>query len=124
MTSKRDYRYLISSLDKVFDYVLNFVAAYLCFMITRVLYPAHFGVTATKAFFIVAIFCLITSFLYNYYNVYVPMRTQKPIYFLGRIFLVTLEVSAVAAWVDRNTPVPRITGRKKMALATLFPWNF
>lgn len=96
MTSKRDYRYLISSLDKVFDYVLNFVAAYLCFMITRVLYPAHFGVTATKAFFTVALFCLITSFLYNYYNVYVPMRTQKPIYFLGRIFLVTLEVSAIA----------------------------
>lgn len=96
MTSKRDYRYLISSLDKVFDYILNFATTYLCYMITRVLYPTLFGITAVRAFFTVALLCLITSFLYNYYNVYVPMRTQKPVYFVWRIFLVTLEVSVVS----------------------------
>ena len=96
VTQKRDYRFLISSMDKLLDYALNFAVVYFCYLITRFLYPTLFTLTVMRAFILAALFCLITSFLYNYYNVYVPMRTQKPIYFLGRIFLVTLEVSAIA----------------------------
>ena len=96
MNSNRDYRYLLSSIDKVIDYILNFAVCYLFYLLIRVLYPATFKVSTIRAFFIVAVLCLITSFLYNYYNVYLPMRTRKPIFFIGRIFLVTLEVTGLS----------------------------
>ncbi len=124
MTQKKDYRFLISSMDKLLDYALNFGVVYFCYLITRFLYPTFFTLTVMKAFLLAALFCLITSFLYNYYNVYVPMRTRKPIYFLGLIFLVTLEVSAIAVLLilfkDNIPSRPYIAWLVMSAVASLF----
>ncbi len=95
MQSMKDYRYLLSSLDKILDYILNFFAAYGCYFITKVLYPATFRIGNTRAIFIITVLCLVTSFLYNYYNVYLPMRTRSPFFFIGRIALVNTEVTGI-----------------------------
>ncbi|MBR2020659.1 MAG: exopolysaccharide biosynthesis polyprenyl glycosylphosphotransferase [Clostridia bacterium] len=88
----KDYRYLLTSLDKLFDYVLNFLVSYICYWGVKLFHPAPFGVGHTRAVFIICIICLVTSFLYNYHNVYLPMRTRSVLFFISRIFLVTMEV--------------------------------
>ena len=91
----RDYRYLLSSLDKVLDYCLNFITAYLTYLLTKFLYPNEFRIGNTRAIFIISVLSLITVFLYNYHNVYLPMRTRSPLFFVSRIFLVNVEVGSI-----------------------------
>ena len=38
MRSKKDYRYLLASADKIFDYALNFLIFYIAYIATRLLY--------------------------------------------------------------------------------------
>lgn len=92
MTMNGSKHYLLSSLDKVLDFILNFTACYICYWITKVMYPTEFLVGQTRAILVMSVLCIMASFLYHYYNVYVPMRTKKPIFFFGRILLVDLEV--------------------------------
>lgn len=92
MNSMKDYRYLLTSLDKLIDYILNFLVAYICYLGVKFVYPADFKIDNVRAIFVITVLCLITSFLYNYYGVYFPMRTRSPFFFISRIFFVTLEV--------------------------------
>ena len=82
--------------------MLNFLIAYGAYWIVRVLYPASFVVSTVRGLFIIAAFCLIASFLYNYYNVYLPMRTRRPLFFISRILLVNMELtvlSVATVWI-------------------------
>ena len=99
MQKNKSYRYLLSSLDKIVDFILNFLVSYLCLWIAKFLYPADITVNSARAFFMISVICLVVSFLYNYYNVYLPMRTRKPFFFIGRMFLVNLEVFGISAAV-------------------------
>ncbi len=85
-------KYLLISLDKVLDFVLNFVIAYIFYFLAKIVYP---NIDAVKSLFVVCILCLVASFLYNYYNVYSPMRTKSPLFFIGRILLVHCELFAL-----------------------------
>ncbi len=99
MNSKKDYRYLLSGLDKFADYCINFLAAFLAYLITKVMYPADFRIGNGRAVFVISILCLITSFFYNYYNVYLPMRTRSALFFVGRILLVNMGTTAFSAFI-------------------------
>lgn len=102
MNSIKHFRSFLTGFEKLIDYVLNFLIAYGVYWIVRILFPASFQVTTVRSLFIIAIFCLIGSFLYNYYNVYLPMRTRRPLFFISRIFLVNMELmllSLATVWV-------------------------
>ena len=92
MNSMKDYRYLLTSLDKIFDYMLNFLVSYICYWGVKIFHPVEFGVGNVRSVFIISVLCLVLSFLYNYHNVYLPMRTRSTLFFVSRIFLVTMEV--------------------------------
>ena len=96
MNSMKDYRYLLTSLDKILDYSLNFLVTYLSYLIVKVVYPTDFKIGNVRAIFVITVLCLLTSFLYNYYNVYLPMRTRSPFFFVSRIFLVNMEIGALS----------------------------
>lgn len=90
--SKKDYRYLLASIDKIVEYLINFVVFYICYVASRLIYIQSYQHNSGRALFIMSIVCLVTSFLYNYYNAYAPMRTKRLLYFAGRIFLVNTVV--------------------------------
>lgn len=96
MNSMKDYRHLLTSMDRLLDYILNFFVSYICYLVTKFFNPATFRIGNVRAIFVISILCLITSFLYNYYNVYAPMRTRSALFFIGRIFLVNLEVVGIS----------------------------
>jgi len=99
MNSKKDYRYLLSGLDKFIDYCINFLAAFVSYLITKIMYPAEFRIGNGRAVFVISILCLITSFFYNYYNIYLPMRTRGVLFFVGRILLVNSGTTAFSVFV-------------------------
>ncbi len=86
--NKKDYRYLLSSADKILDYIINFIVYYIAFTFTSYLYYDEYRLTSNRQLFIISISCLIVSFLYNYYNVYSQMRTRRLLFFTSRIFIV------------------------------------
>ena len=93
------YHYFLQSMDKVLDFILNFFSVYLgyyCVMLWQ--YP-YFVLNSSEVILIGCITSLVGSFLYSYYNVYRPMRTQSLAYFLGRIFLVNFEMAGLCAIV-------------------------
>lgn len=92
MDSTKDYRYLLTSLDKLFDYILNFCVSYICYWGVKIFHPVEMSAGHVRAVFIISLLCLVVSFLYNYHNVYLPMRTRSVLFFVSRIFLVTMEV--------------------------------
>ena len=83
---------MFASLDKVLDFILNFIIAYICYWFSKIVYPQ---IDPIKSLFIVCVLCLVATFLYNYYGVYTPMRTKSPLFYISRIFLVHCEVFAV-----------------------------
>ena len=93
MNSIKHFRSFWSGFEKLIDYIISFLISYGAYWIVRILYPVSFRVSTVRALFIIAVFCLIASFLYNYYNVYLPMRTRKPLFFISRIFLVNMEMA-------------------------------
>jgi hypothetical protein len=93
LNSIKHFRSFWSGFEKLIDYVISFLISYGAYWIVRILYPVSFRVSTVRALFIIAVFCLIASFLYNYYNVYLPMRTRKPLFFISRIFLVNMEMA-------------------------------
>lgn len=79
----------MASADKILDYALNFLFFYIAYLATRLLYlNSSYHADSGFIFFIIAVLCLVTSFFYNYYNVYMPMRTKRLLFFTGRIFLI------------------------------------
>ncbi|MBQ7378034.1 MAG: exopolysaccharide biosynthesis polyprenyl glycosylphosphotransferase [Clostridia bacterium] len=91
---------LLKTLDIIFDFVLNFfiglASYYIVFFITKTqIYP----VGMLQTLLTVILLCVLGSILYNYHNVYVPMRTQGPLFFVSRIFLVHVEIFVVSVLV-------------------------
>lgn len=94
----RDYNSVLKSVDICLDYVLNFLVAYIAFLATRMMMEPEAGfVVPARIFLTISIICLFVLFLYNYHNVYLPMRTKSPLFFLSRILLTNMEVFAVLA---------------------------
>lgn len=85
-------KYWLISLDKVLDFVVNFAIAYVLYFFYKTVYP---GIDHIKSLFVIGLLCFVAIFLYNYYNVYSPMRTKSPLFFVTRIFLVHCELFAV-----------------------------
>ncbi len=108
MQNNKSYRYILSGLDKLADFVINFMIAYLCLWIAKgislINYGYEFNVNNVRMFFIVCVLTLVTSFFYNYHRAYLPMRTRKPIYFVSRIFFANLEVFALSAGIALLLP--------------------
>ncbi len=102
----KHYRYLLQYFDRALDFALNFCAAYLSYYCVVLWYQPYFRLPDTEMFLICGATSVIASFLYSYYNIYRPMRTQKTHYFLTRIFLVHLEMvgicTALVLWLRRE----------------------
>ena len=86
---------IVSVLEQSIDFLLNFLVAFLCYFLTKLRYPSEFKLGTARAALIVSLVSLMLFFLYNYFSLYTPMRTRKPIFFVSRIFLVHLESMAI-----------------------------
>jgi Undecaprenyl-phosphate glucose phosphotransferase len=58
------------------------------------MYAGEYDPGFNKTIIIISIICLVTSFLYNYYNAYAPMRTKRILYYICRFFLVNMGIVA------------------------------
>ncbi len=83
---------IFAGAERVLDFLLNYGIAYASlFLATRIATDMN----ALRALSVITCLCLVASFLYSYHGVYAPMRTQSPMFFITRIFLVNCEVLAV-----------------------------
>ncbi len=94
----KSYRFLLQSLDKAMDYILNFVCIYLSYFIYTFSNP-YFQLGSSEIFLIGLLTSLVLSFLYGYFNLYQPMRTQRMRFFLSRVFLIHLMVMGLCALI-------------------------
>ncbi len=97
LQQRPEYHFLLKSLDILLDFILNFLTAYAGYLIAKLFFVPKDPVGSSQAVILILALALLASLLYNYHNVYLPMRTQTPLFFLGRIFLVNLEVLALCA---------------------------
>ena len=105
LNSIKHFRNFLTGFEKLIDCVINFLVAYGAYWLMRVIYPVTFDLSTVRALFIIVLFCLIGSFLYNFYNVYMPMRTRKPLFFISRIVLVNMELTVLSiatVWLLRE----------------------
>ncbi|MBQ9805621.1 MAG: exopolysaccharide biosynthesis polyprenyl glycosylphosphotransferase [Clostridia bacterium] len=86
---------ILSGLEKLLDYTLNFLVGFVCYLFTRLRYYNEFTLGQSRAVLILCFGALVLFFLYSYYDLYTPMRTRKPTFFISRIFLVHIEVTAL-----------------------------
>ena len=96
---------VLKSLDILLDFLLNFTIAYVTSIVIRWFLPS---IDTTLMFMLIVLACIASSMLYNYHNVYLPMRIQTPLFFIGRIFLVNIELFVVGAVLILITRVPQI----------------
>ncbi len=96
MNSKKDYKNLLLSLDKVIDYVLIFGVFFLGFKAASLIYFDTYPFNQNKALFVISIVSLVLSFLYNYYGVYSQIRTRRLLFFTSRIFLINIVSLGIA----------------------------
>lgn len=94
MKFDRDAHGVLKGLDMALDFALNISVAYITYWVVNLLNPA-IVFDPTKMLMSIVVFSLLTSVLYNYHNVYLPMRIQSPLFFISRIFLVHVEVFVV-----------------------------
>lgn len=84
---------MLKNLDIILDFILNFsfvvASYYIVFFITK---TAIYPISSLRMIITALLFCILGSILYNYHNVYVPMRTQEPLFFVSRIFWVNVEI--------------------------------
>ncbi|MBE6601191.1 MAG: sugar transferase [Ruminococcaceae bacterium] len=92
--SARELGGFLSRVEKLVDYVFNCLAAYVCYYVTRIKYQGQVNIGPTRAVMIISLGALILFFLYNYYELYTPMRTKRPTFFVTRIFLTHFEFTA------------------------------
>ncbi len=100
LQQRAEYHFLFKSLDILLDYTLNFLTAYAGYLIAKIFFVPKDPIGTTQATLLILALSLLASLLYNYHQVYLPMRTQTPLFFLGRIFLVNLEVLGVCALIS------------------------
>ncbi len=95
MNTAKKYRSFLAGLERWLDFGLNFLISFGAYWVTYFRYYGRFTVSTGRAIAFCLVLCLLTSFLYNHYNVYMPMRTRRPMFFIGRIFLVNVEAIAI-----------------------------
>lgn len=100
------YQFLLQSMERVLDFLLNFFSIYLSYYFVVFMYSPYFMLEKTEMWLTAAIVSVVAGFFYSYHNVYKPMRTQKAHYFLSRILLVHLEMvgfcTALVLWLHRG----------------------
>ena len=95
----REDRRLLSSIDRGIDYVLNFFIIYVSYLIDTVVYPYReyrsLEETLPQLLLFIALVTFFMTILYNYNNVYQPIRTHRMRFFVGRILLSNLEMTVL-----------------------------
>ncbi len=91
----RSFRFLLRTGERLLDFILNFFAICMGYIAVSIR-TWEFHLNAGTLFFATSFFCMLAIFLYGFHNVYYPMRTKRVPYYLGRIFLVNLEMTAMA----------------------------
>jgi len=91
---------IFKGLDMALDFLLNMGVAYVSFFIMNVFKP---NISQGRVFLIALLFTLLVSMLYNYHNVYLPMRIHTPMFFITRIFAVHVEVFVIGALLVLTT---------------------
>lgn len=91
-SSQGDRNGFFVNAEKIFDFILNFAIAFVSLLFARIVYQS---LDPLKAILVIFFLCLFASLLYIYHGVYTPMRTQNPLFFVSRIFLVNCEIVAV-----------------------------
>lgn len=84
---------VLKSLDVILDFLLNMTVAYVSCIVTGFFSTS---IDSVQMFVIIVTACIGASMLYNFHNVYLPMRIQTPMFFVGRIFLVNVEIFVIA----------------------------
>jgi len=92
----QDYHNVLKTTDIILDFMLNLLLSYVCYHIISFVF-AWTPIDPFRMWMIISMFSLVTSMLYNYHNVYLPMRTQTPMFFVSHLFLVNVEVFVVPA---------------------------
>ena len=91
----KENHFILQTLDRALDFVLNFFSACLAFYIcVGKWYHPYFN-PGLEMLLNAGLICLMSVFLYGHYNVYKPMRTKGIAYFLSRIFFVNLLVAGI-----------------------------
>ena len=93
----RDYNNILRNLDILLDFLLNFLVGYLGYLVADLIFLSGTPIGPVRMIALVTVFCVLGSILNNYHNVYAPMRTQGPLFFVCRIFLVNVEIFSAAA---------------------------
>ncbi len=92
MKLKQTHQNVLKNLDIILDFILNCLVGYVSYVVMDVLFLKGAPIDNMRMLMIVMIFSLAASMLYNYHNTYAPMRTQGPLFFVSRLFLVNVEV--------------------------------
>lgn len=95
MIADNHRHYFLSSLEKIVDFLLNFTSAYVTYFIALFFYPNELVLTNTSRFMMISVVCAVASFMYYHHDLYRPMRTRRPRFFFGRIFLVNVELTGL-----------------------------
>ncbi len=82
----QDNHELLKNLDIIVDFVLNVLFGYISFVVTQFVFISGSPIDTGRMLVLVTLFSFLASILYNYNNVYLPMRVQTPLFFIGRIF--------------------------------------
>ena len=93
--NEKETHIILQSLDRLLDFTLNFFSAYVAYYCVMLWYQPYFRLPHTEVILTCGITGLLSIFLYSYYNVYRPMRTQGKTYFLSRIFFVNLIMAVI-----------------------------
>lgn len=100
-------------IDRVIDYLLNFFIVYVAYLIVTMIYPYReympLEQLLPQLLMFIGTVCLVVSLLYNYHNVYQPIRTHRTRFFVGHILLANLEFAMVAILLIQifaNEPYP------------------
>ena len=110
MKNERNNYAMLRSLDGLIDFIIDGSVVYLAYLWTEFFSKTGSPIGDVRAVLITLLFALGASLLNNYHNVYLPMRTQTPFFFIGRIFLVNVElflvsVLAILFWVPDDQAV-------------------
>ncbi len=95
MIADNHRHYFLSSLEKIVDFLLNFTSAYVTYFIALFFYPNELVLTNISRFMTISVVCAVASFMYYHHDLYRPMRTRRPRFFFGRIFLVNVELTGL-----------------------------
>lgn len=95
MISDNHRHYFLSSLEKIIDFLINFASAYVTYFIALFFYPNELVLTNVSRFMVISVVCAVASFMYYHHDLYLSMRTKRPRFFFGRIFLVNVELTGL-----------------------------